>query len=216
MISFPRLYGIADASFGDPVECARQLFHGGVRLLQVRYKNASARELLWVLEEILRVAPAEAKIIVNDRADVAWLAGAAGVHVGQTDLPVAAVRQMIGQDRIVGLSTHNLGQALEADRLAVDYVAVGPVFATSTKQDTEPVIGLEGLARICKAIHKPVMAIGGIRLENAREVFQTGVDGVAVISDLLRSPDIAARAQAWMKLIRSLPEREPEAPKVHF
>ena len=202
--SLPRFYGIADASFGDPVRFAQELFHAGVRLLQVRDKGASTRDLLETVERILSIAPAGVRVIVNDRADVAMLAGAAGVHVGQTDLPAAAAREVVGAGCIVGVSTHNLVQAGEAGRLPVDYIAAGPVFATSTKQDAEPVIGLETLAAICRMVHKPVIAIGGIRLENAREVFGAGVHGVAVISDLLRSRDVAARAREWIEVIDNL------------
>src|SRR5215831_8890666 len=125
MNPLPRLYAIADASFGDPVALARHLFAGGVRLVQVRNKKGSSRELLEQVERILTIAPADAQVLVNDRVDVALLSGAAGVHLGQTDLSPASARQILGSDRIVGLSTHNPEQALEADALPVDYVGVG-------------------------------------------------------------------------------------------
>jgi len=195
----PRLYAIADASFADPVEAARALFEGGVRLLQVRNKTSNARELLDQVERVLRLAPAGAAVIVNDRPDVARLAAAAGAHLGQTDMPAAAARQVLGEGQLLGLSTHNLKQALEADHLPVDYIAVGPVFPTSTKLNPDPVLGVEGFAEICRVVHKPVVAIGGIRLENVREVLQAGAQSVAVIRDLLSSTDIKARALEWMQ-----------------
>jgi thiamine-phosphate pyrophosphorylase len=195
----PRLYAIADASFADPVETARALFDGGVRLLQVRNKTSSARDLLDQVERVLRIAPAGVAVIVNDRPDVARLAAAAGAHLGQTDMPAAAARLVLDQGQLLGLSTHNLKQALEADTLPVDYIAVGPVFPTSTKLNPDPVLGIEGLAEICGAVHKPVVAIGGIQLENVREVLQAGVQSIAVIRDLLSSSDIKARALEWIR-----------------
>src|SRR5271167_3867038 len=123
MPPLPRLYAIADAAFGDPVQLAEALFSGGARLVQIRSKKASAREFLQQVEGVLAIAPPDAQVIVNDRADVALIAGAAGVHLGQTDLPPASAREytLLGPDRIVGFSTHNMEQALEADKLRVDY-----------------------------------------------------------------------------------------------
>ncbi len=201
MSPLPRLYAVADASFYNPVELAKFLFDGGVRLLQIRNKTAGAGELLEQVETILSIAPTDARVIVNDRPDIARISGAAGVHLGQTDLPAMAARAIIGSDRILGLSTHNMEQALGADKLPVDYVAVGPVFPTSTKLNADPIVGLDGLAAICKAIHKPVVAIGGIQLENARQVLDAGAHSVAVIRDLLSSKDVQARAREWIRAI---------------
>ncbi len=197
MTVFPRLYAIVDASFGDPVRFARMLIDGGVRLLQVRNKNAAAGELLSQVERILALAPPDARILVNDRVDVAQLGGAAGVHLGQTDLPVQEARRILGPERIVGLSTHNLEQALQADRLPADYIAVGPIFSTSTKAKPDPVVGLAALSDICKSVHKPVVAIGGITAENAGRVFHAGARSVAVISDLLKAPNIHERLRQY-------------------
>jgi thiamine-phosphate pyrophosphorylase len=201
MKPLPRLYAIADAFFGDPVRLGESLFDGGARLVQVRNKKAGPRELLQQVERLLSIAPPDAQIIVNDRADVALIAGAAGVHLGQADLPPLEVRRILGASRIIGFSTHNLEQALEADRLPVDYVAVGPIFPTTTKEAPDPVVGAERLAQICRAIRKPVVAIGGIQLENAGEVLRAGAASIAVIRDLLDSPNIVARVQSWNKLL---------------
>ena len=198
----PRLYAIADAQFGDPVQIACSLLGGGARLIQLRNKNAAAREFLDCVERVLALAPAEARIIVNDRVDIARMAGAGGVHVGQTDLPPAMVRKILAPEQIVGFSTHNLQQALEADKLPVDYIAVGPIFSTSTKQNPDPVVGLEGLASISKVVRKPVVAIGGIRLEKAGDVLNAGAHSVAVIRDLLDSPDIAKRTREWIQTLQ--------------
>ena len=200
MTSLRRLYAISDASFGDPVSLAQALFDGGARLVQVRNKKASARELFNQVESILKRAPADASVIVNDRVDVARITGAAGVHLGQSDIGVVEARRILGPDQIIGFSTHNLEQALAASKLPADYIAVGPIFPTSTKLDAEPVVGLEKLATICKAVQKPVVAIGGIRLENAAEVLAAGPHSIAVVSDLLSAADIQARVREWINL----------------
>jgi thiamine-phosphate pyrophosphorylase len=165
----PPLYAIADAAFGDPVQLAEALFSGGARLVQIRNKKASARELLQQVESVLAIAPSDAKVVVNDRVDVALISGAAGVHLGRTDLPPVAARQILGPERIVGFSTHNMEQALAADKLPVDYIAVGPIFATASKENPDPVVGVEELARIVQSVQKPVVAIGGVTLENLRD-----------------------------------------------
>jgi len=192
-----RLYAIADASFGDCVRLAEALFAGGARLVQVRNKKAGAREFLSQVERILSFAPSDGRVVVNDRVDVALLAGAAGVHLGQTDLPPAAARQILGPGRIIGFSTHNLEQAVEADSLPVDYIAVGPVFETSTKDNPDPVVGVEKLAIICRAVKKPVVAIGGITLDNAKAALSAGATSVAVIRDLLAHEDVAQRTRMF-------------------
>jgi len=192
-----RLYAIADASYGDCVGLAEALFAGGARLVQVRNKKAGAREFLSQVERILSFAPSDGRVIVNDRVDVALLAGAAGVHLGQTDLPPAVARQILGPGRMIGFSTHNLEQAVEADNLPVDYIAVGPIFATSTKDNLDPVVGVEKLAMICRAVKKPVVAIGGITLDNAKAALSAGAASVAVIRDLLAHEDVAQRTRTF-------------------
>ena len=196
MIAIPRLYAIADAGFGNPVEISKALFDGGARFVQIRNKNAAAGDLLAQVEAVLRLAPFDATVLVNDRSDVALLAKAAGVHLGQDDLPVTQARAILGEKAIIGFSTHNLEQAVRADELPIDYLAVGPIYRTSTKQNPHPVVGLENLRQICRKVRKPVVAIGGITLERSAEVFETGAASVAVIGDLLRD-DITARTRLW-------------------
>jgi thiamine-phosphate pyrophosphorylase len=197
-MTLPRVYGIADASFGDPVALAHSLFNGGIRLIQVRNKTASARELLSQVQAILKFAPVDARLIVNDRTDIAMIAGA-GVHVGQGDLPGRAAREILGPSALIGVSTHNVEQAQQADAEPVDYIAVGPVFPTTSKTNPDPVLGLEKLRSICTVVKKPVVAIGGITRENARSVFECGAASVAVISDLLRAADVTERARDWLR-----------------
>jgi thiamine-phosphate pyrophosphorylase len=200
MMVLPRLYAIADGQFGDVVQIAQRLLQGGARLIQLRNKSAGAGEFLGRVENVLALTTAEARIIVNDRVDVARISGAAGVHLGQTDLPPAMARKTLTPEQIVGFSTHNLQQALEADHLPVDYIAIGPIFPTSTRQNPDPVVGLEGLSSIAKVVHKPIVAIGGIKLENAREVLKAGAHSIAVIRDLLDSPDIVKRTREWVQI----------------
>jgi thiamine-phosphate pyrophosphorylase len=199
MTGFPRLYAIADASFGDPALLARCLISGGARLIQLRNKKAAARDFLDQVERVLAFAPPDVRIVVNDRVDVARLAAARGVHLGQTDLPPAEARKILGPDAIIGFSTHNLKQAVEADGLPIDYVAVGPIFPTSTKENPDPVLGLQGLAAIAKAVRKPIVAIGGITLENAPEVLKAGAHSVAVIRALLDCAEVEARTREWVE-----------------
>jgi thiamine-phosphate pyrophosphorylase len=199
----PRLYAVADRTFGDPVQLAKALFSGGARLVQIRDKTATPQALLFSVDESVKLAPTGARVIVNDRPDIACLAGAAGVHLGQQDLSPALARGVLAPGQIVGYSTHSLAQALEADKQPVDYIAVGPIFATTTKVNPDPVVGLNGLREICSRVRKPVVAIGGITLETALEVFASGANTVAVVSDLLKYADVAARTRVWINHLES-------------
>src|SRR5436190_14051803 len=181
MNALPRLYAIADASFGNPVWLAASLIAGGARLIQLRDKNASSRELLDKVDRVIALAPSDVRIIVNDRVDIARIAGAAGAHVGQKDLPPAAVRSILGPDTIVGVSTHNMQQAVEADKLPVDYIAVGPIFPTSTKESPDPVDGLGVLQDITKDVYKRIVALGGIMVVNEAQVLKRVTDAIALI-----------------------------------
>ena len=150
----------------------------------------------------MKVASAlNVRIIINDRVDVAAAVRADGVHLGQDDLPPDRARAILAPGAIIGFSTHNLKQALEADSTSADYVAFGPVFQTSTKENPDPVVGLEQLAEISRRVSKPLVAIGGITLERAASVIEAGAASVAVISDLYSSGDIARRAAAFISRI---------------
>lgn len=203
MIRLPRLYAVADAAFGDPVQLARALFVGGATWVQIRHKAAASETLIGEVDEVLKLAPQHARVVVNDRADVARITGAAGVHLGQDDLPPSQARLVLEGGQIIGLSTHSLPQALDADAAPVDYIAVGPVFATSTKENAAPVLGLEKLREICSKVRKPVVAIGGITLDSAREVLNCGVASVAAIGDLLKHGNVADRTRDWVRRLES-------------
>jgi thiamine-phosphate pyrophosphorylase len=188
---------------------AQKLIDAGVKMLQYRAKYATAREL-WAESRAIGEVTRRAKctFIVNDRPDVAYLAKADGVHVGQDDLDPEQARNVIGPDRWVGVSTHNLEQFRQAAATSADYIAVGPIFQTSSKANPDPVVGT-GLLRLVRVLtEKPIVAIGGITLERAADVLAAGADSVAVISDILRPKDPAATAREF---IRRLDAAKPAA-----
>lgn len=204
-LAIPRLYAIIDPaqSRGRPAEdVCEELLGAGVRLIQYRDKSLSSRLIYETsLRLAARVREAGGIFIVNDRADVARAVEAQGVHVGRDDLPVELARRVMGCERWVGTSTHDLDQVKEADSSSADYVAFGPVFQTSSKLKPDPVVGLEGVRAARKATAKPLVAIGGITAENARAVVEAGADAVAVIHNLLSATDIAKRAATFLKLL---------------
>jgi thiamine-phosphate pyrophosphorylase len=162
-------------------------------VLQLRLKASSAREVLEVARAVQPlVRQAGALLIVNDRSDVARAADADGVHLGQDDLPVPAARALLGPLAIVGVSTHSPGQALDAAAAGADYIGVGPVFTTTTKEHALPARGLELLRTVRAAVELPLVAIGGITPETAASVRAAGADAVAMIAALVRAPDVAA------------------------
>jgi len=200
----PRLYVILDAALltHPETQIAASLAEAGVRLLQYRNKQAPARELLEKSRSLAeKLLPWQVTFIVNDRADVAALAGANGVHVGQDDLAVESARQIVGPSSIVGVSTHNLEQFAAAAATSADYIAIGPVFETGTKANPDPVVGTEMIRAARRLTDKPIVAIGGITLERAAEAMAAGADSLAVISDILRAADPANRAHQFIELL---------------
>ncbi len=199
---FPKLYVIMDASLLRISETAfaQMLAESGVGLVQYRSKTASSRELFRSCLQLAETFRARGvRLLVNDRADIAVLAGAHGVHVGQEDLDVEQAREIVGKDRWVGLSTHNLEQVRRAAATSADYVAVGPVFPTSTKQNPDPVVGLEFVRTVRPLTDKPIVAIGGITLERAASVIQAGADCVAVASDICAAAEPAAQVRRYLE-----------------
>ena len=193
MLDLPKLYPITDRRLSglSHAEQVARLSDGGASLVQLREKHLSPREFYREAEEALRVARARGvRLVINDRADIALALGADGVHLGQDDMPPGAALSLLGDKAIVGFSTHSVAQAIEAARLPVDYVAIGPVFATSSKENPDAAVGLEGVARAREAVGRVrLVAIGGINEENARAVLDAGADSVAVISALLAPGD---------------------------
>lgn len=192
----PRLYPIVDAGLfattSDLCSYAEELAAGGCTLLQYRNKSGNARALLEQAVELKRSLGGRVQLIMNDRADLCLAAGFDGVHVGQEDLSPASVRGLIGPDLWLGVSTHNPEQMAEAEQTTADYLAIGPVFATGSKDRPDPVVGLEGVRRARALTGKPLVGIGGITRANARLVIEAGADAVAVIADLYREPRQAA------------------------
>jgi len=190
--ALPRLYPILDASCLSDLailcEFAEQFAAAGCTLLQYRNKKSGARQMLEDAVQLkARLGPGGV-LIMNDRADLCLAAGFDGLHVGQDDLSPASARAIVGPHRWLGVSTHNPEQLAEADQTSADYLAIGPVFATSSKATPDPVVGLDGVRRARELTRKPLVAIGGITRANARSVLEAGADSVAVISDLLRDP----------------------------
>jgi len=202
MISLLRLYAILDSSsFPDSEDlflAAEELAAAGVTLVQYRNKSGDAKLMLAQANELRRRSRTGASaarghgqfpgLIMNDRADLCLAANFDGVHVGRNDLSPESVRKIIGTERWLGVSTHNPQQVIDADQTSADYIAIGPVFATGSKTNPDPVIGLAGVRQSPRLTRKPLVAIGGITRENCRSVIEAGADSVAVISDLIRNP----------------------------
>lgn len=200
----PKLYPITDMRLSglSHAEQVSLLAAGGATMIQLREKGSSPRGFYQESLEAVRLARnLGVRIIINDRVDIALAVGADGVHLGQDDFPPERARKLMGAEKIIGYSTHSLKQALEADLLPVDYLAIGPVFSTSTKENPDPVIGLETIRKVREKISKPLVAIGGIRLEQARSVIEAGADSLAVISDLYSGPSISERVREFIKRI---------------
>ena len=189
-----RLYPILDiACFEDAAAlftAADELAATSITMLQYRNKSGNAREMLDQARELKRRLSTQShvKLIMNDRADLCVAADFDGLHVGQDDLSPEAARRIIGPDRILGVSTHNPEQLAAADQTTANYLAIGPVFSTTSKANPDPVVGLEGVRRARSLTSKPLVAIGGITRANANSVIDAGADSVAVISDLIRDP----------------------------
>ena len=205
----PTLYPIVDVDLCamrglDPLAVANACLDGGARLLQVRQKGnaGGAGALLALIRDVVAAARRfDAMVIVNDRADLALLAHASGVHVGQQDLPAPAVRAIVGAEMVVGISTHTSEQIDEALDGPADYVAVGPVFGTITKDTGYPPRGLD-MVRLASGRGKPVVAIGGVTVENAASVIAAGATSVAIISDLLSDAGPAVRVRQYLESLR--------------
>jgi thiamine-phosphate pyrophosphorylase len=190
--NLPKVYPITDTRLsGLPhVEQVLRLIRGGATVIQLRDKDASPREFYHQAAAALQVARNHsAKLIINDRVDVALALKADGVHLGQSDLPVEAARSLLGEDAIIGYSTHDITQARLAATMPLDYIAFGPIFRTLTKQNPDPVAGLDALREVRASTGSlPLVGIGGVNRINAAEVFGAGADAVAMISELIAGP----------------------------
>ena len=203
----PNFYPVVDTGCGLPAaDAADAILEAGARMLQFRHKGVFSRQ---VFEEAERVASlcrdAGALFVINDRADIAILLDAA-LHLGQDDLPPADARRIMPPDRIIGFSTHNADLLHAGDRQPVDYLAIGPIFGTTSKQNPDPVVGVERLRSLRPLTRKPLVAIGGITRKTAPSVFEAGADSVAIIGDLYPQPltkaSLRARTEEWLSLLK--------------
>lgn len=188
-----KIYPITDTRITNlsHAEQVKLLIEGSAKFIQLREKFLSPGDFFAQTEEAISVAREHnVKIIINDRVDIALALKADGVHLGQDDLPPEKVREILGENAIIGFSTHSVEQAIEAVKLPIDYVAIGPVFATKTKENPDAIVGIEGVRQVRNAIGEfPLVAIGGITSENFREVFKAGANSLAIISEILSPPE---------------------------
>ncbi len=196
------------------VEIARAALEGGADAVQLRDKSSPAINLCRMAEEIQPLARKfGAAFLVNDRVDVALVSGADGAHVGQEDLPGREARRLLSRPLILGISAGTREEARRAEREGADYIGIGPIFPTGTKPDAGEALGLEGLARIVRAVSVPVVAVGGITLENVAGVFGAGAAGVAVVTAVACADDVAAAARAFKRRIAGLSRPAPGGPR---
>ena len=201
----PTLYLVTDPRLGAPrplLETVAAAVSGGVTLVQLRDPDAPTRQLVETARALVALLrPRGVPLIVNDRVDVALVADADGVHVGQSDMPTADARALIGPRRILGLSITDASEMRPADLGAVDYIGVGPIYLQATKPNAAPPIGPEGLAAIRAMTRLPIVAIGGVGPANAERLIRAGADGLSVVSALMAAPDPAVAARALIETI---------------
>jgi len=199
----PPLYAIFDpeqTKGSAPEAVLRQLLEGGAKIIQLRAKTMAPRDFLHIARSARALTrTSDCRLIINDRADIALACDADGVHLGQEDLPLHAARKIIGQ-KLIGISTHNEAQAVEAERGGADYVGFGPMFGTMTKATGYGARGVEMLRQIRSAIKLPIVAIGGIKEANVQEVWRAGADSAAIISDILGATDVVAKTRRIIAL----------------
>lgn len=200
-----KLYLVTDVEYtgaGDLPAKTQAAVQSGVTLVQLRAKKTELRKFLQVANTLLEILdPLEIPLIINDRLDVALACDAAGVHLGQNDMPLAIARRILGEEKIIGVSVNNVPQAIAAQVGGADYVAASPVFYTASKKDLDPELGLAGIKELRAKIDLPIIAIGGINTKNAADVMAAGADGLAVISAILGADNISQATQEILKTI---------------
>lgn len=204
------LYAVTDTAWvGEQtlIEQVKEALDGGITFLQLREKNLSEEEFLQEAVEMKKLADQyKVPFVINDNIEVALRAGADGVHVGQDDMPVEEVRKLLGDDKIIGVSAHNVEEAVRAEKGGADYLGVGAVYTTPTKEDAS-VVSLEEIKKICDTVSIPVVAIGGIKEKNIMNLKGTNVAGAAVVSAVFGAEDIKETVQRLLKMVKSLKER---------
>lgn len=205
------LYLVTDRSLslGRPLETVvEEAVRGGVTMVQLREKDASTLDfynLAMKLKSILKSY--NVPLIINDRLDIALACDAEGLHIGQSDMPYAVARKLLGKDKIIGLSVESIQDAIDANNLDVDYIGISPVFGTQTKTDTAPALGLEGIREITRISGHPSVGIGGINLTNAQDIIQAGADGISVVSAIMSAPDPQQSARQLKETINKSKNR---------
>ena len=206
--TLPKFYPILDPEIAarhgiDPVLAAEQILEGGATILQFRHKGFFSREVFAQMERVAELCRnAQALFVVNDRADLAALTNAA-LHLGQDDLTPTVARKVVGPKTLIGFSTHNESQLRAAGAEPADYLALGPIFGTASKQNPDPIVGIDELRRLRPLTDRPLVAIGGITRANAQSVLAAGADSVAIIGDLFpEDHNVRARTQEWVSLTR--------------
>lgn len=201
-LALPKIYPITDVSLAgiSHGEQVGRLIAGGATFIQLREKHASPRDFFEAAKPAIEIARKNnVMIIINDRVDIARALGADGVHLGQDDLPPNAAREVLGPDAIIGFSTHSVEQAIDAAGLPIDYIAIGPIFETKTKENPDPIVGLDGLAEVKKNIGNiPLVAIGGIDLDNVLDVLAAGADSIALVSAIIGDPALISAKTAQL------------------
>jgi len=206
-LALPKIYPITDVSLAgiSHGEQVGRLIAGGATFIQLREKHASPRDFFEAAKPAIEIARKNnVMIIINDRVDIARALGADGVHLGQDDLPPNAAREVLGPDAIIGFSTHSVEQAIDAAGLPIDYIAIGPIFETKTKENPDPIVGLDGLAEVKKNIGNiPLVAIGGIDLDNVLDVLAAGADSIALVSAIVGDPAlISAKTAQLLNIVK--------------
>jgi thiamine-phosphate pyrophosphorylase len=201
----PRFYPILDPEIAtrhgiDPIAAAEQILEGGAKILQFRHKGFFSREVFAQLERVAELChDAGVVFVVNDRADLAAITGAA-LHLGQDDLMPSAARRVVGADTLIGFSTHNERQLRAAAAEPANYLALGPIFGTLSKNNPDPIVGIDELRRLRPLTDRPLVAIGGVTRSNTQSVLAAGADSVAIIGDLFAGGNVRARTQEWVSL----------------
>ena len=199
------LYLVTDRGLSrgrSTLEIVTAAVHGGATVVQLREKDCSTREFIEQALAIKKFLKDHGvPLIINDRVDVAQAVEADGVHLGQTDMPLGVAKKILGDSMIIGISAESLQDAIEAEKGGADYLGVSPIYATPTKTDTAPPLGLEGLREIRKAVRIPLVGIGGLNRDNAAEVIRNGAEGVAVVSAIVAADDPKAAAVALKQII---------------
>ncbi len=205
------LYLVTDSglSLGRSLETVvAQAVAGGVTMVQLREKKASTREFYDLAMALKRcLQPYKVPLIINDRLDIALACDAEGLHIGQSDMPYAVTRRLLGKEKIIGLSVESLEDARMADKLDIDYIGISPVFSTPTKTDTAPALGLEGIRAIHEICHHPSVGIGGINQQNVAAIIQAGADGVAVVSAIMSATDPAEAARELKTIVKEAQDK---------